>query len=185
MVKKVGYARSSTMNPDLLQQMKLLKQGGCRYIFPDQTNVLKGERPRLQEALKHLSAGDILVVCKLKVLGHSLTNLIETIGELRKQGIGFKSLQDKIDTTDAQHGDILLHIFNLLADYEREVIRERTQAGLVAARARGKKGGRPQVISAEQIAMIKQLHADKNNSITSICKMYNISRPTLYAYLKR
>jgi len=183
MVKKVGYAQGSVLEQDVLQQMKVLKRAGCKYIFPDWGNETQEKRSGLQEALKHLHEGDTLVVCKLKALGSSTANLIEVIKGLKKQGVGFKSVQDNIDIA-SNNSEQLYNIFNSLIEYQRDIIRERTHAGLEAARARGRKGGRPKAIAPKQIAAIKKLHADKNNSITSICKMFNISRPTLYAYLK-
>ena len=183
MAKKVGYARISVPHQNLMQQMQGLKQAGCKYIFSDKADGVR-DHHRLQEALEYLERGDILVVYKLNILGYSIASLNEIISNLYKRGIGFKSIQDNIDTTE-EHGEMIFHFFRSVAEYERDIIQTRTQVGLVKARARGKNGGRPKTLTAQQIETIKQLHADKTNSIASICRTFNISRPTLYAYLKK
>lgn len=183
MTQKVGYARVSTLDQNLSLQLDALRQAGCARIFEDKASGIKASRPGLEEALNYLRPGDTLVVWKLDRLGRSLKNLIELIGTLNSKGIGFKSLQENIDTMTSG-GKLIFHIFSSLAEFERDIIRERTKAGLAAARARGRKGGRPKALNQEKVKMIKKLHADKSNSITSICKMFRISRPTLYTYLK-
>jgi DNA invertase Pin-like site-specific DNA recombinase len=123
------------------------------------------------------------VVWKLDRLGRSLKHLIETVNQLHEQGIGFKSLTEQIDTTTST-GKLIFHVFGALAEFERDLIRERTQAGLQAARARGRHGGRRYTLDQSQIDLLKKLHTDKTNSIQDICRTLRISRATLYRYLK-
>jgi DNA invertase Pin-like site-specific DNA recombinase len=144
----IGYARVSTQDQTLDLQTDALKQAGCEKIFTDMTSGAKAERPGLQEAMNQLRAGDTLVVWRLDRLGRTLKQLIATITDLSEQDIGFKSLQEHIDTTTSG-GKLIFHIFGALAEFEREVIRERTIAGLQAARTRGKVGGRPTLQSRD------------------------------------
>src|SRR5208282_6309995 len=137
----------------------------------------------LTDALSYVRPGDTLVVWRLDRLGRSLKDLIERITELQTRNIGFKSLTENIDTTTSG-GKLIFHIFGALAEFERELIRERTQAGLSAARARGRTGGRPRALSGQKVAMARQLYKDKSNSIPEICKTLKISRATLYRYIK-
>jgi DNA invertase Pin-like site-specific DNA recombinase len=136
----------------------------------------------LQEALDYVREGDVLVVWRLDRLGRSLKDLIETISQLETRKIGFKSLTENIDTTTSG-GKLIFHIFGALAEFERNLIRERTNAGLQAARARGIKGGRPKSLSDKKIEMARKLYADKSNSIEEICKALGISRMTLWRYV--
>jgi DNA invertase Pin-like site-specific DNA recombinase len=159
------------------------KQAGDR-IFTDTASGAKAERVGLDEALSHLREGDSLVVWRLDRLGRSLKHLIETITMLNERGIGFKSITEAIDTTTSG-GKLIFHIFGALAEFERDIIRERTQAGLTAARARGRKGGRPKALTPKRAAQLQTLYNDKNRSIAEICRTLNISRATLYRYLKR
>lgn len=139
---------------------------------------------RLDDALGYVRPGDTLVVWRLDRLGRSLKHLIEVVTDLEKRGIGFKSLTESIDTT-TPGGKLIFHIFGALAEFERNLIRERTQAGLQAARARGRFGGRPKALAtAQKIAMAQKLYHDKSNSIADICKSLHISRATLYRYVK-
>lgn len=141
----IGYARVSTADQYLHMQEDALKNAGCEEIFNDIASGAKTARPGLHSAMSHLRKGDSLVVWKLDRLGRSLAHLIQTIKELNDKGIGFKSLQENIDTTTSG-GQLIFHIFGALAEFERELIRERTQAGLKAARVRGRLGGRPPVV---------------------------------------
>src|SRR5919205_4640522 len=136
----IGYARVSTHDQTLNLQLDCLKQAGCTRIFEDHISGTKAERPGLQNALSHLRAGDTLVVWRLDRLGRSLRHLIDTVTDLQERGIGFKSLTESIDTTTSG-GKLVFHIFGALAEFEREIIRERTNAGLASARARGRRGG--------------------------------------------
>jgi DNA invertase Pin-like site-specific DNA recombinase len=179
----IGYARVSTddQNPDL--QRDALQKAGCEQIYTDRVSGTKAERKGLTEALSHLRAGDTLVVWRLDRLGRSLRHLIDTVTDLQERGIGFKSLQESIDTTTSG-GKLVFHIFGALAEFEREIIRERTRAGLTAARARGKSGGRPKAMTAKQVQMLRNLASDPENSIDEICKTLGISRTTFYRYVK-
>src|SRR3954447_15203320 len=178
----IGYARISTTDQTLDLQRDALEKAGCENIFTDTVSGTKAERKGLTEALSHLRAGDTLVVWRLDRLGRSLRHLIDTITKLHERGVGFKSLQENIDTTTSG-GKLVFHIFGALAEFEREIIRERTQAGLQSARSRGKVGGRPKALNAKQVDMLRRLAADReNNSVEDICKTLGISRMTYYRY---
>ncbi len=166
-------------------QTDALTKAGCEKIFKDTTGGAKSERPGLQEAMNHLRAGDTLVVWRLDRLGRTLKHLIATITDLNEQGIGFKSLQEQMDTTTSG-GKLIFHIFGALAEFEREVIKERTNAGLQAARARGRLGGRPklQVLDPKKIALAKKLYADGNMPVQEICDTLHIGKSTLYRYVQ-
>jgi DNA invertase Pin-like site-specific DNA recombinase len=182
----VGYARVSTQDQTLALQKDALEKIGCKKIFTDTASGAKAERTGLNEALEYVREGDTLVVWRLDRLGRSLKHLIETITELNNRKIGFKSIQESIDTTTSG-GKLVFHIFGALAEFEREIIRERTQAGLTAARARGRLGGRPKakaLNTPKKITLAQSLYNDKNNTIDEICKTLNISRATLYRYIK-
>jgi DNA invertase Pin-like site-specific DNA recombinase len=179
----IGYARVSTTDQTLDLQKDALQKAGCERIFTDTASGAKAERVGLDEALSHLREGDTLVVWRLDRLGRSLPHLIETIKGLESRGVGFKSITEAIDTTTSG-GKLVFHIFGALAEFERDIIRERTQAGLSAARARGRKGGRPKALNPKKAQMAQALYKDKNNTIDEICKTLNISRATLYRYVK-
>jgi DNA invertase Pin-like site-specific DNA recombinase len=179
----IGYARVSTDEQNLDLQRDALQKAGCEQIFTDRVSGTKAERKGLTEALSHLREGDTLVVWRLDRLGRSLRHLIDTVTALQERGVGFKSLQESIDTTTSG-GKLIFHIFGALAEFEREIIRERTKAGLTAARARGKSGGRPKALTDKQVQMLNNLAADRNNSIEDICKTLGISRMTFYRYVK-
>ncbi len=180
----IGYARVSTHEQTLALQQDALQKAGCDKIFTDTISGAKTERPGLDEALTFLRPGDTLVVWRLDRLGRSLKHLIDTITALHDRGIGFKSLTENIDTTTSG-GKLIFHIFGALAEFERDIIRERTNAGLQAARARGKIGGRPKSLHVKnKAAMAQALYNDKTNSIADICKTLNISRATLYRYIQ-
>lgn len=180
----VGYARISTGDQTLALQQDALQAAGCDQVFTDTISGAKAERPGLSQALDHLRSGDTLVVWRLDRLGRSLGNLIELLTQLDDRGIGFRSLTEQIDTTTSG-GKLIFHIFGALAEFERNLIRERTLAGLAAARARGRQGGRPPLLdSPKQIAMAQELYDNKNNSIAEICKTLGISRATLYRSIK-
>ena len=181
---KVGYARVSTYDQNLALQVDALERTGCEKICRDQVSGMKTERPGLQEALAYLRPGDTLVVWRLDRLGRSLKHLIDTVAELEERGIGFQSLQEAIDTTTSG-GRLVFHIFGALAEFERNLIQERTQAGLQAARARGRKGGRPKALSGKKVALLYQLYDAKHHSIQELCDILGISKSTLYAYLDR
>jgi DNA invertase Pin-like site-specific DNA recombinase len=180
----VGYARISTTDQTLDLQRDALTKAGCSKIFTDTASGAKSEREGLTEAISYVRAGDTLVVWKLDRLGRSLKDLIERITELNNRHIGFKSITENIDTTTSG-GKLIFHIFGALAEFERDIIRERTNAGLEAARSRGKKGGRPPALTPQKIQLARTLYADKKTSVSEICKMLGISRHTLQRYVKK
>jgi len=179
----VGYARVSTEDQHLHLQIDALKQHGCEKIFTDQRSGKDTDRPGLQQALEFLREGDTLVVWKLDRLGRSLQDLIQIVNRLRERGIGFKSLQENMDTT-SPGGKLIFHIFGALAEFEREIIRERTMAGLKAARARGRLGGRPRKLDKNKVKMVRDLYESKEYTIREICEMMGVSKQTLYNYLR-
>ena len=180
----IGYARVSTDDQDLSLQRDALNAVGCARIFEDTMSGAKAERPGLSAALDHCRAGDTLVVWRLDRLGRSLTNLIELMTTLDEKEIGFKSLSEQIDTTTSG-GKLVFHIFGALAEFERELIRERTRAGLAAARARGRQGGRPKKLDTpKKIAMAQSLYNEGTHSIDDICQTLGVSRATLYRVIR-
>src|SRR5512135_626929 len=179
----VGYARVSTQDQTLNLQKDALEKIGCTRIFTDTASGAKAERKGLEEALNYVREGDILVVWRLDRLGRSLKHLIETITTLNNRKSGFKSIQENIDTTTSG-GKLVFHIFGALSEFEWDIIRERTQAGLTAARARGRKGGRPKKMTAKTVEQAKTLYNDRKHSIDEICRTLHVSRATLYRYLK-
>ena len=179
---KIGYARVSTNEQDLDLQLDALKNTGCEKIFQDVASGANTERPGLDDALQHLREGDTLVVWKLDRLGRSLRHLIDVVTSLNDDGVFFLSLQESIDTSSSS-GKLIFHVFGALAEFERDLIRERTLAGLAAARARGRVGGRPRIMDANKLSMAKALLADESNSISEICKILGVSRSTYYNYL--
>jgi DNA invertase Pin-like site-specific DNA recombinase len=179
----IGYARVSTQDQTLNLQKDALEKIGCTKIFTDTASGAKAERKGLEEALEYAREGDILVVWRLDRLGRSLKHLIETITELNQRGIGFKSIQENIDTTTSG-GKLVFHLFGALAEFERDIIKERTQAGLTAARARGRTGGRPKALTPKTVEQAKTLYNNRNHSIDEICRTLHVSRATLYRYLK-
>ncbi len=181
----IGYARVSTNEQNLDLQRDALRKAGVapKNIFTDKITGTKEERPGLAEALSHLREGDALVVWRLDRLGRSLKHLIETVTKLQSTGVAFQSITENINTSTAT-GQLVFHIFGALAEFERNLIRERMIAGLEAARARGRKGGRPRLAaSSGKVAAAKKLYRDKTYSISDICKMLNISRASLYRYI--
>jgi DNA invertase Pin-like site-specific DNA recombinase len=180
----VGYARVSTQEQNLDLQIDALQKAGCEQVFQDQISGVRADRPGLNQALSYVRSGDTLVVWRLDRLGRSLKHLIETVGELEERQIGFRSLQEAIDTTTSG-GRLVFQIFGALAEFERNLIRERTMAGLAAARARGRKGGRPRSLTKKKALLLYQLYDEKKHTIEEICDMLEISGPTLYAYLDR
>lgn len=183
---KVGYARVSTREQNIHMQVIALEEAGCEEIYEEVVSGAKAERPILNNLIKQLRPKDILVIWKLDRLGRSLKNLIELVQDLMDNDIGLCSLNDPIDTTSPQ-GRLVFNIFASLAEFERDVIRERTQAGLNAARARGRRGGRPRGLSrsAEATACAAEtLYKEKKLSVKEICKKLSISKSTLYKYLR-
>ncbi|MBX7222820.1 MAG: recombinase family protein [Blastocatellia bacterium] len=181
---KIGYARVSTHDQNLDLQRDALKQAGCEKTYVDQASGKTMERTGLERALDHLRPGDTLVVWRLDRLGRSLKHLIELMSDLEQKGISFCSLQESINTA-SPGGKLVFHLFGALAEFERNLIRERTQAGLVAARARGRNGGRPRALTRKQEELALKLYQERQHSIREICGLLKISKPTLYEYLHR
>ncbi len=178
----VGYARVSTGEQNLDLQTDALEGAGCERIFTDTVSGAKADRPGLADALDFIRAEDTLVVWKLDRLGRSLKDLIGKVEELDRLGAGFKSLHEGIDTTTPA-GKLTFHLFGALAEFERDIIRQRTLAGLEAARRRGRKGGRPRALSEEDIPDIQRLMKSEDVLVKDICRMYEIDRSTLYRYV--
>jgi DNA invertase Pin-like site-specific DNA recombinase len=181
----IGYVRVSTNEQNLDLQQDALKKAGVssKNIYTDKITGTKSERPGFDAALSHLREGDTLVVWRLDRLGRSLKHLIEAVTALKQQGIAFQSITENIDTSSAT-GQLVFHLFGALAEFERHLITERTMAGLDAARARGRKGGRPQLkTQGSKVAMASKLYADQSNSIPEICRTLHISRATLYRWM--
>jgi len=179
----VGYARVSTLDQNLDMQRDALEKAGCEQVFEDHVSGASNERPGWTQASAALREGDTLVVWRLDRLGRSLKHLIDTVNELHARGIGFKSLNENIDTT-TPGGRLVFHIFGALAEFERELIRERTQAGLAAARARGRKGGRPRKLTGRQVTTARTLLKDSEHTVTGVAEMLGVSRNTLYRALR-
>src|ERR687896_386401 len=179
----IGYARVSTHEQTLNLQQDALTKAGCTKIFTDTASGAQTERIGLDEALNYVRKGDTFVVWRLDRLGRSLPHLISTMTDLENRGIGFKSLTENIDTTTSG-GKLIFHIFGALAEFERNLIRERTTAGLSAARARGRRGGRPKSLTGKQLSIAQALYNNKENSIAEICRTLKVSRATLYRYIK-
>jgi len=180
---RVGYARVSTHEQNLELQLDALKKAGCERVFEDKASGAKSERPGLAKAREMLRPGDTLVVWRLDRLGRSLKHLIEAVTELDEAGVGFLSLTENIDTT-TNGGRLVFHIFGALAEFERGLIRERTLAGLAAARARGRKGGRPKKMDAKKLSQAKALLASGDQSVADVASLLNVGRATLYRALK-
>lgn len=180
----IGYARVSTGDQTLDLQLDALKAANCEKLFTETASGAKADRPVLQEAIAYARPGDTVVVWRLDRLGRSLQHLITTIAELRDRGIGFRSLTEQIDTT-TPGGKLIFHVFGALAEFERDLIRERTQAGLAAARARGRTGGRPKKLAdPKKLASARALYEGGQTDVATICAMLGISRATFYRYVK-
>lgn len=182
--RNIGYARVSTADQELDLQLDELEKAGCERIFSDKVSGSKADRPGLADCMECLESGDTLVVWRLDRLGRSMPQLVTLVEELRSRKVHFKSLCDGfLDTTTAS-GELVFHIFAALAQFERTLIQERTRAGLEAARARGKKGGRRPISPKNpKVRMAKALHQDKSMSIPEICSTLQISKATFYRYL--
>jgi len=182
----IGYARVSTIGQELQLQLDALAKAGCakKFIFIDKISGTKTERPGLEGCMRELKTGDTLVVWRLDRLGRSVRHLIDVVEELGKRGVGFKSICDgAIDTTTAS-GKLIFHIFTALAEFERSLIQERTKAGLTAARARGRLGGRKAVLPDDpRVQTARKLHGEGKMPVPDICTTLKISRATLYRYV--
>ncbi len=180
----IGYARVSTDDQNLDLQRDALQAAGCERVFEDMVSGARADRSGLATLMSMLRAGDTVVIWRLDRLGRSLKNLIELVERLEAAKVGLRSLQENIDTTSSG-GKLVFHLFGALAEFERNLIRERTQAGLVAARARGRMGGRPKRLDPAKLALALKLHRERNHTVEEICKMMGISKSTLYNYLDK
>ena len=183
---KIGYARVSTQEQELALQLDALEAAGCAKIYQEKITGATRERPQLQALLAHLREGDVVVIWKLDRLARSLKDLVEIVNEMQDKGAELRSLQDQIDTT-TPHGKFTFHVFAALTEFERDIIRERTKAGLAAARARGRKGGRPKGLTkkAQHTAIItEKLYLEGDLTAQEICEQLSISKGTLYNYLR-
>jgi DNA invertase Pin-like site-specific DNA recombinase len=178
----VGYARVSTQDQNPALQLDALKAAGCEKLFVEKASGAQRDRPELLAALDYLRAGDSLVVWKLDRLARSLKQLIETVELLDSRSIGLRSLTEAIDTTTAG-GKLVFHVFGALAGFERSIIRERTKAGLDAARARGKKGGRPPALVAKDLAAAKAMLSDPEITMEEVAKRLKVAPSTLYRHM--
>ncbi|GAB4228065.1 MAG: recombinase family protein [Methyloligellaceae bacterium] len=180
---KIGYARVSTFEQNTDLQRDALEKAGCEKVIVDQVSDTVAARPGLDKIRELLRPGDTLVVWRLDRLGRSLQDLIGWINYLDDNGIAIQSLHETIDTTTPT-GKLTFHLFGALAEFERNLIRERTQAGLRAARARGRLGGRPKALDPDKRKLAVDLYCDKNLPVGKVCAMMGISKPTLYAYVR-
>lgn len=186
--RMVGYARVSTIEQELELQLDALRQAGVsgKLIFTDKASGAKTERPGLERCLAELRDGDTLLVWRLDRLGRSMIHLVETISELRERGVGFQSLSDGVIDTTSPSGELVFMIFSALAQFERRLIQERTNAGLAVARARGRKGGRPKSSPSDpKVRAAIEMHRNAALSVPQICRSLQISRASFYRYLKR
>jgi len=181
---EIGYVRVSKQEQNEELQIDALKEAGCDKWFLDKMTGSKIERKGLTEALAYLRSGDTFVVWKLDRAGRSLTHLIELLKGLKERDISFISLTEQIDTT-TPGGKLIFHLMGALAEFERDLIRERTNAGLAAAKVRGRVGGRPRKLKTSgKVALARRMFADQSHSISEICAALAISRATLYRYVK-
>lgn len=174
-----GYARVSNDDQTTGLQLDALQAAGCERVFSETGSGAAVDRPVLSEALSHTRSGDTLVVWRLDRLGRSLPHLIEVVQRLENAGVGLRSLSEGIDTTTA-NGRLVFHLFGALAQFERELIRERTYAGLAAARARGRKGGRPPKLSEEKMRIAKRLLNDPETTVSEVARTLGVHRSTLH-----
>ncbi len=181
---KIGYARISTVDQNLELQTDARSKAGCEKIFTDQASGARDDRKGLIDAIEFCRTADSLVVWKLDRLGRSLKHLIETINLLHAKKVGFVSLQESIDTTTSG-GKLVFHVFGALAEFERELITERTNAGLASARSRGRLGGRPKAISGKQFRIAQTMLQDPKTTIRDVCETLQVSKTTLYRYLNK
>src|SRR5664280_1951462 len=179
----IGYARVSTEDQNASLQEDALKTAGCVRVFTDHASGSKPSRPELDRMLDQLRSGDVVVVWRLDRLGRSLKNLIALVDDLAGLGVGVKSVSESIDTTTA-NGRLFFSIMGALAEFERDLIRERTNAGLAAARARGRVGGRPSVMNTKKVTTARKLYDSRQHTVAEIAEMLNVSVATIYRHLE-
>jgi DNA invertase Pin-like site-specific DNA recombinase len=180
---KIGYARVSTEDQTLNLQLDALADTGCETTYQECASGKSAARPELENCLKALRAGDTLVVWRLDRLGRSLNDLVRIVAELEQREVGFVSITEQINTSSPS-GKLVFHLFASLAEFERNLIRERTNAGLKAARARGRVGGRPRKLTGQNLVMAQTLMADPKANVTAIAQQFGVSRATLYRQIK-
>ena len=180
----IGYCRVSTSDQDLSLQLDALKKAGCEKIFRDKISGAKADRPALKKALDFARKGDTIVVWRLDRLGRSLKDLIQIVHQLEENKVGIKSLNESLDTT-TPGGRLIFHVFGAIAEFERSLIRERTMAGLQAARARGRNGGRPKSLSDKNVQLAQAMLTDPEVTVADVCKQLGTSPATLYRYLPK
>lgn len=181
---RVGYARISQEHSDPSAQVGALEQAGCESVFQEAVSNRKADRPELAACIQSLRKGDTLVVWRLDRLGRSLQELVSILNDIHAKGVGFQSLTEDIDT-NSRNGKLVYHIFQCLADFERNLIVERTKTGLVAARARGRKGGRKPKMSRKDVAKAAAMLKDPNITKAEVASHFGVSRVTLNAALER
>ena len=178
----LGYARVSTTDQQPHLQVDALQRAGCYRVFTETASGVRSDRPTLEQVLDQLRPGDTLVVWKLDRLGRSLRHLVDTVTALAERGIRFRSLQESIDTT-TPGGKLVFHVFAALAEFERDLVRERTAAGLAAARARGRRSGRPSVMTAHKLQAAQQMYRSEQYTVAEIASTLGVSRASIYRYL--
>jgi DNA invertase Pin-like site-specific DNA recombinase len=177
-----GYARISTTEQDESLQLDALHAAGCDRLMIDRASGAAADRPALAEMLDRLRSGDTVMVWRLDRLGRSLRHLIETVADPERRGVTLVSLTEQIDTS-SPGGRLVFHVFGAMAEFERDLIRERTRAGLAAARARGRKGGRPSVWTDAKLATARSMHASGEHDVSTIAATLGVSRASVYRAL--
>ena len=180
----IGYARVSTVEQNNELQEDALRKAGCEKIFTDKISGISTDRPGLLRVKDILRTGDTLIIWRLDRLGRSLKDLIEWMNYFEIEGVALKSIQESLDTSTAT-GKLIFHLFGALSEFERNLIKERTNAGLLAARARGRIGGRPLLLNRDKRDLVIKLYNEKNLSVKQICEIMKISKPTLYSYIRK
>jgi DNA invertase Pin-like site-specific DNA recombinase len=183
MADLIGYARVSTNDQNAEAQLDALAKAGCLKVFTDKASGAIDERPELKRMLDQLRPGDTVVCLRLDRLGRNLRHLIQTVESLGEQGVGFKSLTEGIDSTTPA-GRLLFHLLGSIAQFERDLIAERTRAGLEAARARGRKGGRPTVMSPAKLSLAREMYDSRKHTVAEIAATLGVSRATIYRSLR-
>ncbi len=179
----IGYARVSTSDQNAEAQLDALAAAGCLKVFTDTASGKIDERPELNRMLDQLRPGDVLIVHRLDRLGRNLRHLIQTVESLGERGVGFRSLSEGIDTT-SPGGRLLFHLLGAIAQFERDLIAERTRAGLDAARARGRKGGRPTVMDDTKLSVAREMYSSRRHTVAEIASTLGVSRATIYRSLR-